>query len=218
MTQSMQPYQRPLLANLITPNQPQANGRRPLDLYPTEGRVTHAFLDVEDVGGVVAEPCAGPGWMAQVLAGDGRITRVITNDIDPQHQADYHGDAAYPLADIWQQPVDWVITNPPFNVAHLILPVAFSAARVGVAFLLRLSYMEPADGRDAWLADHADHMTRQMVLNPRPSFTGDGNTDSVTAAWFVWRRGWSWDRLRMERPFVFLKGWNVKPQLGGKIF
>ena len=41
------------------------------------------------------------------------------------------------------------MTNPPFKVAHLILPHAFKAARVGVAFLLRLTYAEPAKGRGA---------------------------------------------------------------------
>ena len=56
---------------------------------------------------------------------------------------------------------------------------------------------------------HADHMTRQMILNPRPSFTGDGSTDSVTAAWFVWRKGGSWDRVA-ARPFVFLKDWKTE--------
>ena len=43
---------------------------------------------------MVAEPCAGPGWMASVLEADSRITSVITNDIDAQHDLDYHDDAA----------------------------------------------------------------------------------------------------------------------------
>lgn len=209
MRHAAQPIQRPLLPDITAPGQ-TSNGRRLLDLYPTDTRVTAAFLRVEDVGGVVAEPCAGPGWMASVLEADGRITSVITNDIDAQHDADYHDDAADPTAVIWQRPIDWVITNPPFNAAHRILPVAFAVARVGVAFLLRLSYAEPADNRAQWLKAHADHMTRQMILNPRPSFTGDGSTDSVTAAWFVWRKGWSWDRVGVARPFVFLKDWKTE--------
>ena len=56
---------------------------------------------------------------------------------------------------------------------------------------------------------HADHMTRQMILNPRPSFTGDGSTDSVTAAWFVWRKGWSWDRVGWHGR-LFLKDWKTE--------
>lgn len=194
------------------------NGRRHLDLYPTEERVTRAFLGVEDVGGVAAEPCAGPGLMARVLTADGRFTSVITNDINRSYPTDYHADAANWMAAIWREPVDWVITNPPFNVAHKILPLAMRAAQVGVAFLLRITYAEPARNRGEWLDMHADQMTRFMPLNPRPSFTGDGKTDSTTVAWFVWRKGWSWDALGVARPFVFLKDWNVQPQAGGKIF
>jgi hypothetical protein len=37
-----------------------------------------------------------------------------------------------------------------------------------------------------WLAEHPP--TKLIVL-PRISFTGDGKTDSVTCAWYVWERG-----------------------------
>ena len=60
------------------------------------------------------------GWPASLEA-DGRITSVITNDIDAQHDADYHDDAADPTAVIWQRPIDW--SSP---TRHLTQPTGFS--------------------------------------------------------------------------------------------
>lgn len=59
------------------------------------------------------------------------------------------------------------------------------AAIVGVAMLLRLSYLEPTKDRGHWLNDHPP---TQMIVLPRISFTGDGKTDSVTCAWMIWHK------------------------------
>ena len=81
--------------------------------------------------------------------------RFITNDIDAQHDADYHDDAADPTAVIWQRPIDW--SSP---TCHLMQPTGFSWSRLrrgcgGRGVLLRLSYAEPAD------------KPRSMVEGPR---------------------------------------------------
>ena len=115
--------------------------------------------------------------------------------------------------------VDTVVTNPPFKQAHRILPHAFKVARIGVAFLLRLTYAEPARGRGHWLASHADQQIAQITLNPRPLFrAGEINpetgevygTDFATVAWFVWARGWSWKRRGIVCPFQYVTGWDEK--------
>ncbi len=59
-------------------------------------------------------------------------------------------------------------------------------ARVGVAFLLRLSYLEPCWDRADWLVQHP---VSKLIVLPRISFTGDHKTDSVTCGWFVWVKG-----------------------------
>ena len=182
--------------------------RRKLDLYETDGLLTRHLLRRVNIRGRIVEPAAGPGAIARVFLG----YEVITNDIDPQHPTHFHGDATDPFHPMWNKPFgeaqwvkdeselvpperqkrfqpDWVIANPPFNEAHNILPLAYSAAQVGVAFLLRLSYLEPCGNRGAWLQAHAPYMTNLIIFGqPRPSFTGNGRTDNVTTAWMVWRK------------------------------
>jgi hypothetical protein len=179
-----------------------------LDKYPTEEKVTQALLDRVEICGSALEACAGAGQMAQVLRSHessyaydttndvplqlqpglhGR--RVWTNDIDPTYMTDYGGDAGDPSAPVWERKWNWVVTNPPFSEAHRILPVAWDHCRVGVAFLLRLTYLEPCANREDWLKAHSRFMSNLIIFGqPRPSFTGDGSTDSVTTAWMVWRK------------------------------
>lgn len=166
--------------------------RRHNDFYETNDKLTQHLLERVDIRGVVAEPCVGDGAISRVLASSDLITGIITNDIDLKFTADYHGDAADPFHSIWdprEVMADWFITNPPFLIASDILPMAYDAARLGVAFLLRLSYLEPCQNRAAWLSEHARWLTDVIIFGqPRPSFTGNGRTDNVTTAWMVWRK------------------------------
>jgi hypothetical protein len=152
--------------------------RRDLDFYPSRHWAMETLsrrIPIRDI----AEPCVGTGDLIR-----GRSDVRWTNDVDPRHDAMFRLDASSPAA--WSEfpPVPWVVTNPPFNVAHQILACALAHASEGVAFLLRLSFLEPADSRGEFLARHPP--TRLIVL-PRISFTGDGKTDSVTCAWMVWK-------------------------------
>jgi hypothetical protein len=59
---------------------------------------------------------------------------------------------------------------------------------VGVAMMLRLSFEEPTahvNPRGPFL--EANPLTRKLVM-PRYSFTGNGNSDSVTTAWMIWSK------------------------------
>lgn len=107
---------------------------------------------------------------------------------------------------------DWVITNPPFTSAPQILPLALEHCFVGVAFLMRLSYLEPAGNRGDWLQTYSDQMRHLIVFGqPRPSFTGNGRHDSCTVAWMVWQKNWSWNALGVASPFQFTAGWRLSP-------
>lgn len=132
----------------------------------------------------VLEPCAGDGAIANVFTLAGH--NVVTVDIDENKTVDVYADMADPVSWGWLTAgahFDWIITNPPFNQAHLIVPLALEHARVGVAMLLRLSFLEPTKKREAFLACYPPQA--QIVL-PRISFTGDGKTDTVTCGWLVW--------------------------------
>lgn len=192
--------------------------RRALDLYTTDSRVTDLMLAQVNVSGRVLEPCAGPGRMAGVLAAQPNIDQVFTSDINDVYATDLLGDATQAAAPCYLIPgIDWVITNPPFKLAHLILPHAYRVATVGVAFLLRLTYAEPAKGRGLWLQAHADQQVAQITVNPRPRFrAGEINPktgreyggDFATVAWFVWLKGWSWRRRGIRCPFQYVMKWD----------
>lgn len=179
--------------------------RRELDRY-----LTRRSWDVEqllkrvDIRGHVMELCAGEGDIVRVLNKQSNFLvyptsdRIFTNDLDPLLAADYHADATDPLSYVLTAipgdrlpSVDWHVTNPPYNLAPKIIPLAFEHARVGIAMLLRLTYLEPctrsrrkdAIRRGFWLRDHPP---TDLIILPRYSYTGDGKTDSVTSAWMVW--------------------------------
>lgn len=155
------------------------------DFYETPIALTNilrSFVEIDDKE-IIFEPCAGELAIASCFS------RVITNDLDTSKTTDYHFDAAQ--ADMWPLDLsyDWVVTNPPYNVAEKIIPECFKRAQVGVAALLRLSYLEPTRGRGDWLKMAASHLTNLIVFNPRPRYRPDvRGTDSVTSAWFVWKR------------------------------
>ena len=184
--------------------------RNRLDLYETAEGVTCALLqEARYIRGTILEPCAGPGRMASVLRRHPGVERVITADVDPQHPVDYVCDATDPAAPVWALEVDFVITNPPFSQAPLILPLAMQAAKIGVAFLLRVTYNEPVGNRAEWLQANADHMRHHMPFgSPRPNFKVEG-TDWATVSWFVWLKHWTWKGRGVHPPpFVFITDWN----------
>lgn len=161
--------------------------RRELDAYFTPDDASQVMVDRVNPYGCVFEPCVGDGHIARMLGC--RATRVLTNDLDPKRSAMTHFDARDARA--WRGfvkehgPIDWVVSNPPFKDAVRIVQNACQFARVGVVMLLRLSFLEPCEDRGEWLERNPP--TTQIVV-PRISFTGDGRTDSVTCAWFVWMR------------------------------
>lgn len=163
--------------------------RNDFDFYPTPGFMTRSLLHFHPAikGRTVLEPCSGQDHITTVLRAAG--CPVVTNDIDRRHPAMLHLDAT--LGELWTcQPFDWtgctewVITNPPFNVAMPILEHALEHATVGVAFLLRKTFLEPTDDRGPWLQEHPP--TRVIGL-PRYSFRGAGS-DSVSCDWMIWEK------------------------------
>lgn len=157
--------------------------RQTNDAYYTPEWVTRALLKHEPIQGKVLEPCCGDGAIARVLRPQPGI-EVTQSDIT---MADIFmpRDATTDQFWNWYQGYDWVVTNPPFSVAHEIVPRAFESARVGIAMLLRLSYLEPAKGRGEWLESHT--LSHQIVVGPRIKFAGKG-CDTITVAWLIWRK------------------------------
>lgn len=170
------------------------DGRDALDRYYTPPWYVDLLLDNLNLapGNAALEPFAG-----RALAISGRLAQrgyqVATADIDAGAAVDHHGDsfardwrAAYPRG------FDLVCTNPPFTIGSgATLRTAADAvsifrplARGAAAFLMRLTFLEPFASRVDLLKN--DPPTQILVL-PRYSFRGNGATDNVTCAWFIWR-------------------------------
>lgn len=178
------------------------------DFYPTAKKLVDALKETVEIDGSVLECCAGDLAISQHFPG------CVTNDpYQPDIEHAYRLDASDPFSWSLFPSTDWVVTNPPFKIAPKILPQAMLHARIGVAFLLRLSYMEPCTSgrsdRGDWLIEHSDNMTNLITFCPRPRFRADTNgSDNVTVAWFVWRKDFSWSLLGVNPPFQFVPRWR----------
>jgi len=164
--------------------------RRDEDFYATPRWQTHALLRrICRLGSWHGlrffEPCAGDGAIVRELP---RHWHVTTNDIVAREPLlpDFLLDAR--RAESWDRfgSFDVIGTNLPFDVAFDIAPYAYSHADGLLALLLRLSWLEPTEDRGPWLRDHRP---TSLIVLPRTDYRGNGKTDSVTSAWFLWDRG-----------------------------
>lgn len=185
---------------LLTPDgQPDApdyaDGRDALDRYYTPPWYVDLLLDRLNVEpGLALEPFVGrAASIAGRLADHGHY--VETCDLDTGAPAQRHADSfLYDWRRDLPRGVDLVVTNPPFTVGSG--PTARTAAdavklfrplaRVASAFLMRLTFLEPFSSRVDLLSSDPPHAA---IVLPRHSFRTDkpNSTDSVTAAWFIWR-------------------------------
>lgn len=159
--------------------------RNAFDYYPTPAFMTRSLLHFHSAiaGSRVLEPCCGGNAITNILKAAG--CTVYTNDIDPRHvDAETLLDATNPMYWATAPRVDFVITNPPFNVALSILQLALAHADLGVVFLLRKTFLEPTEDRGPWLQSHPP---TRAIGQPRYSFRGSGS-DSVSCDWYVWER------------------------------
>lgn len=167
--------------------------RNALDFYETPPDVTLAILTRLEPAKVVIDPCCGDRAILRVVAEVWPRAACAGIDIDPARAANKHADALGPES--WTCPGVTVITNPPYSRAEdFVRRALLEVGPTGtVAMLLRLAFLE-SKGRAVL---HQEHPSDVFVLAKRPSFTGDGKSDSAAYAWFVWGpgRGGRWEVL-----------------------
>lgn len=129
-------------------NRRQAKGS--FDYFPTPPWAVRALLHelllrqfIIDRTMSARDPACGGGHMLEPLKEV--FARVGWSDVHdwgiaPDIRDFTFETAAGMIADGLEVP-DWIITNPPFEIAHAFLRVALSIAKQGVALLLRLGWM-----------------------------------------------------------------------------
>lgn len=117
-----------------------------LDDFPTPPWATRALCEfLQDAGfdlseGSCREPAANRGHMARPL------TEFFAS-VDASDVHDY--GVGYPVRDyLFPEPlteVDWTITNPPFRLAAHFIERALATSSIGVAVIVRSSFLEGKD-------------------------------------------------------------------------
>mgnify|MGYP000975432507 CR=1 FL=1 len=158
------------------------------------------------------EPAAGEGHMAAVLAETfDEVWRSDVHDYGGLNAVGSfvgHGPDVAPCPD---PSPDWIITNPPFNLAVQFAERALGIAREGVALLLRTAWLEGADRYERLFRDAPPAIVAPFVERV-PMVKGRWDPDASTAtayAWFVWdlslARGDSRSASRPPRAATILK-------------
>ncbi|CAM9912567.1 unnamed protein product, partial [Hapterophycus canaliculatus] len=142
------------------------------------------LLEHVDIAGRVLDSCgAGGDSLSAVLRDHGLL--VTTNDVNKRFDCDCHYDAGSEefrraFTDESRRP-DWIVTSPPYSDAFKILVQALRVARRGVAFKLRLTFLEPTKTRREWLKENPP---TAIVMLPRAVYRG--RKCAAAEAWVVW--------------------------------
>lgn len=162
--------------------------------YPTQPWATRALLTHVIPGdysrSVVWEPAANRGYMARPLTEF--FGQVIATD-----KFDY-GLGLYQV-DFLEGPtpadqglsVDWIITNPPFNLAEAFIIRALGIARAGVAMFVRTSFLEGLERLDKLFKPCPPTLVAPFAERV-PLVQGRVDPKAATQmpyCWMVWQRG-----------------------------
>lgn len=213
--------------------QQRAGAPDSLDDFPTPPWATRALLEfLAAIGCSLSaqsawEPCCNRGYMVRPMREVFANVRASDVMIYPDHVLGADPELIdFATTGFTERAVDWIVANPPFNLAEEFIAVARGLARVGCAMLVRGAFTE-GTGRYARLfgvrpPDYELKFSERVVmLKGRLVRAGvadpfnldeDGNPrDASTATsyvWLVWLRMGGGDtrarwiapcRLRLER-------------------
>jgi hypothetical protein len=197
-----------------------------IDFFPTPPWATRALfrhvlpaISVSDIGGAW-EPACGEGHMAAVICES--VSKVTASDI-----FDY-GYGQAPIDFLHDEPLvrpEWIITNPPFNLACEFTLRALDLASAGVAMLCRTTWIESKTRYEKLFRDRPPTLYAPFVERV-PMVKGRWDPAASTAtsyAWFIWRNGASGSsrvlwippgcRLELARPddAARFAAWSLTP-------
>ena len=155
-----------------------ANGiRHERDFYPTPPECTQALLNYLSDCGIWDQKA----W--ECAAGDGAIVRVLEQNGWSVVGTDIASGTDFLTTDL-PDGVEWIITNPPFNLAEAFIRRAVQH-RVKFAFLLKSQYWH-SKKRLPLFTEAPPSLI--LPLTWRPDFTGQG-ASLLDMMWCVWGMG-----------------------------
>lgn len=169
------------------------HARKPADFYPTPPDVTEALMQFLQLpsGQFIWEPACGDGAMSRVIERHGH--NVLSTDLREDGGYGIGGEdfltfnsaseTGIPYSAVYN---DWIITNPPFNLAEAFIRKALSITP-NVAMLLKSQYWHAA-GRLPLFRDHPP--SDILALTWRPAFLESerGRSPLMDVIWVVWGR------------------------------
>lgn len=184
-----------------------------LDYFPTPPWATRALCEWlarrRDLGGLTAwDPACGELHMARPLAE--YFAQVRASDV---HDYASGQEWVYDFLIQWALPgpierdgIDWIVTNPPFNLGLRFALRALDLARDGAALLVRTQFLE--GGVDRAGSSRFDRLFRRhppaqiLQFNDRvPMVKGRLDREAGTATaycWLIWFRDWPRAETRFD--------------------
>jgi hypothetical protein len=165
----------------------RASPKDELDDFPTPPWATRALAEYVIVPeGTCLEPACGRGHMSAALA-------EYFDDVRSSDIADYgYGSVIGFLESTYEaDSFDWVITNPPFNLAKEFIVRSMKIARRGVAMLTRTVFIESIERYDGLFKDNRPSRVAQFVERvPMVEGRLERKASTATAyAWLIWEKG-----------------------------
>lgn len=175
-----------------------------LDYFPTPPWATRALIVWLIGQGVPVEqlhawePACGEKHMARPMGE--YFATVRASDVHPYGQ---HEIIDFLLTGGTEPDVDWIVSNPPFNLAVEFIQQALAKARGGVAMLLRGSFLE---GQERYAELYArtppsevlvftervvmlkGRLVRAGAVDPFAAVPGAKASTATSYFWFVWRK------------------------------
>jgi hypothetical protein len=165
-----------------------------LDHFPTPPWATRALfqhvlpsLDIEGIE-TAWEPACAEGLMAEVIA-EFTTGQVVASDIFDYGYGQAPHDFLHDEPPLIQP--EWIITNPPFNLAAEFTLRALNFATVGVAMLVRTNWVEGIGRYESIFRDRPPTLYAPFVERvPMVKGRWDPTASTATAyAWACWRQG-----------------------------
>lgn len=158
-----------------------------LDNFPTPPWATRALLeyviglsDCEYLSSSCLEPACGAGHMSKVL--EKYFWKTVSSDIYPYGYGKVQDFTDHPYE---ENSFDWVITNPPFNLAESFILAAQRVARKGVAALVRTQYLESKGRYERLFSKNPPSVVAQFVERV-PMVKGRLDKKASTATGYAW--------------------------------